>query len=84
MFAPHLSKHSALVYSPGEEEGVACRGGWFPLISGLSSVKQKCFKFWEQVMWDGFAFGGAPLIYDVCMCWIWVCVLPLGLWDFGP
>lgn len=35
-------------------------------------------------MWDGFVLGGAPLVYDVCMSWIWVCVLPLGLWDFGP
>lgn len=35
-------------------------------------------------MWDGFVLGGAPLVYDVCMCWIWVCMLPLGLWDFGP
>lgn len=25
-------------------------------------------------MWDRFALGGAPLINDVCMCWVWVCV----------
>lgn len=35
-------------------------------------------------MWDGSVLGGAPLVYDVCMSWTWVCVLPLGLWDFGP